>query len=63
MDVSQPQPLPPPIVAAAQAAGKPYKRREWQPGDPCGACGSTDTHGYAGNASCRTCHAHDQDGG
>lgn len=39
------------------------KRRAWQPGDPCGACGSTDTYGYDGNAGCRGCGAHDQDGG
>jgi hypothetical protein len=38
-------------------------RRGWMAGDPCGACGSTDTYGYAGNGGCNSCHAHDQDGG
>lgn len=36
-------------------------RECWEPGDPCGVCGSTDTYGYAGNAGCRTCYAHDAD--
>jgi hypothetical protein len=33
----------------------------WHPGDPCAACGSTDTYGYAGCAGCRSCNAHDAD--
>jgi hypothetical protein len=40
-----------------------HANEAWKAGDPCGVCGSRDTYGYAGNAGCNTCHAHDQDGG
>lgn len=47
----------------SEAEAKAAHKAEWEAGDPCSVCGSTDTYGYAGNAGCRSCHAHDQDGG
>ncbi len=49
-------------AAAAGVVNQVAPRSGWQAGDPCGACGSPNTHGYAGNAGCRSCHAHDMDG-
>lgn len=48
--------------AAGTTAAESEKRSDWKPGDPCGACGSTNTgeNGIEGGF-CRDCGACDSD--